>query len=253
MPYPLDESAESVAPLRVLVADDDAISRCFLTDGLRKLGADVVACADGEAALVAARLETFDLLLLDCCMPHGGATGVLRRLREDPHAASAASIAIASSAELEPPQRHALLEAGFKTALLKPCTLADLAALLASIRPRTTAVLDDRQALNNTGSPAIMQALRAMFRQELVDVCAQLDLLRSDPVSLQNRLHKLRSSCGFCGAASLSETIVTIQAQLDVAEKATLIPLDDFRAALKRTLQALDAQPATSAPHERTA
>ncbi len=65
----------------MLVADDDPASRRFLGDGLRMLGAHSVECSDGVAAMEYARGDAFDMLLLDCRMPGGGALEILGRLR----------------------------------------------------------------------------------------------------------------------------------------------------------------------------
>ena len=88
------------AHLRVLVADDDAGSCRFLCDGLRSLGARAEACGNGLSALERARLENFDMLLLDCRMPGAGALEILTRLRDDAEAQSADSTAVATTAEL---------------------------------------------------------------------------------------------------------------------------------------------------------
>lgn len=226
----------------VLVADDDATSRCFLGDGLRQLGARVVLCVDGGSALTQARAETFDLLLLDCRMPDTDATSVLTCLRNDAKACSTRSPAVASSAELDANEQRALLAAGFDAVLLKPCTLLDLQNILplAGVDQRHLPVLDDDVALNASGSPAVVQALRGLFRQELVNMYQELDELSSDAHVLEARLHKLRSSCGFCGAASLSEHIVSLQRHLKLTHRGAMLPLADFRQSLLQTIEALE-------------
>src|SRR5574337_826900 len=81
--------------------------------------------------MMEARTERFDLLLLDCRMPDGGAMHVLAQLRSEAQAASTESVAVATSAELTRADRRRLLAAGFSDVLLKPCTLADLQRVLA--------------------------------------------------------------------------------------------------------------------------
>jgi hypothetical protein len=87
-----------------------------------------------------------------------------------------------------------------------------------------------------------MQALRTLFRQELLRLNEELDALSADAAALETRLHKLRSSCGFCGAALLAEHSVSLQRHLKLAHSGAMLPLADFRQSLLQTIQALDAQ-----------
>jgi CheY-like chemotaxis protein len=227
----------------LLVADDDAPTRYFLGDAFRRFGARVVFAATGTEALALARNESFDLLVLDCRMPGAGAVEILNSLRNDPEASSSARPAVASSAELDNQAQQALLATGFHAVLLKPCTLADLRGVLAlaTVGRRNLPVLDDAQALHTSGTPAVVQALRGLLRQELLAISQELDELAKDPKALEARLHKLRSSCGFCGAASLSEHIVSLQQHLKLDHRGTMLPLADFRRSVQETIEVLPA------------
>ena len=225
---------------RVLVADDDAASCRFLGDGLESLGAAVETFVDGETALARARADTFDLLLLDCRMPAGGALHILAQLRSDALASSAQSLAVATSAELTSADRRKLRAAGFSDVLLKPCTLADLRRVLTLVQEDHPArVLDDAAALYSSGDAATMHALRGLLHDELVVLQRELDDLSRDPVAFSERLHRLRSSCGFCGVTALRQQIVLIQQQLSRDGPAPAA-LASFRQAIHATLQALD-------------
>ncbi|CAM5271572.1 Response regulator OS=Rhodanobacter lindaniclasticus OX=75310 GN=B1991_12570 PE=4 SV=1 [Rhodanobacter lindaniclasticus] len=225
----------------VLVADDDPGSCRFLADGLRSLGATVDTAASGEAALASAGSERFDLLLLDCRMPGGGALSILAQLRGDTAAASADALAVATSAELLSADRRELLAAGFCDVLLKPCTLADLRRVLAQIQSdATSCVLDDGAALYSSGDATTMRALRLLLREELALLQRELDQLSDDSGAFAERLHRLRSSCGFCGATALAEQAVRLQRQLSPHGPAPAAALASFRSVLRETLQALD-------------
>ncbi|GAA0888904.1 hypothetical protein GCM10009121_17850 [Rhodanobacter soli] len=227
---------------RVLVADDDPGSCRFLCDGLDSMGAQAEACMDGATALQRARTEPFDLLLLDCRMPGAGALQVLVALREDAQACSMDSIAVATTAELEPRDRQSLLDAGFSEILLKPCGLAELRRVLALVQPdrHDACVLDDQAALTTTGDATTMRALRLLLREELALLLQELEALSRDHAGFSERLHRLRSSCGFCGATALSTQTVLLQQQL-LQRGATPAALARFRKALLATLQALDS------------
>jgi CheY-like chemotaxis protein len=226
--------------LRVLVADDDAASRRFLSDGLQSLGARTQACADGADAMRLARTETFDLLLLDVRMPGGGALEILPPLRDDPQAASSDSFAVATSAEIATSLRQSLGAAGFDDVLLKPCALSDLRRILAQVPAAQldAKLLGDHVALTTSGDADTMRALRTLLREELLQLTRELDSLSRDPARFSDRLHRLRSSCGFCGATSLSSQVVQMERQLARAGRSS-VSLARFREVLQQTIRAL--------------
>jgi two-component system OmpR family response regulator len=227
---------------RVLLADDDLASRRFLGDGLRQMGVQVRICSHGLQALKVACAEHFDLLLLDCRMPGAGAPEILAALRSNPEAASYASMAVASSAEDESEEhRLALLAVGFSGILHKPCTLAQLRRTLALVPTagHATCVLDDDTGLSASGDYATLRALRQLLREELTKLDRRLDTLARDRVALDERLHRLRAACGFCGADELATAAETLQGVSRHTEPDS-IELGRFRAALQATLRALE-------------
>ena len=244
------DSAGARAPL-VLLAEDDDTSRQFLTDALRQMGCRVEACADGSAALERATGCRFDLLLMDCRMPGAGAREVLERLRGDARAASRASPAIATSAEMDDGLREGLRRSGFTTALAKPLSLQTLQSVLATALSGPTAAtaaaptLDDEAALRSSGNTETMQALRSLFDDELRHLMQDLDALARRPDELGERLHRLLASCGFCGATALARQTESLKRRL--ADSGT----DDdalaaFRDAVAATLHGLSSTTASA-------
>jgi two-component system, OmpR family, response regulator len=120
--------------------------------------------------------------------------------------------------------------------------LANLQRLLALVQPgrHDLPVLDDRAALIATGEATTMRALRRLLRGELTVLEAELDQLSRDSTSFNERLHRLRSSCGFCGAVALSTQSALLQRHLSQAD-GTPPSLARFHKVLLATLQALDA------------
>lgn len=224
-------------PPRVLVADDDAASRRFLGDGFRSLGAWVQDCADGLHALQIARGQAFELVLLDCRMPGAGAREVLAALRAD-GGASTGSVAVASSAELDSARQHELLACGFRHVLRKPCRIIDLQCVLALL-PGAMPVLDDETGLRASGDASTMQALRALLRRELTQLQQELDAPERDAAAFGDRLHRLRSSCGFCGAPALAAETAYLQQQWRQDPHGAAPAIARFRDALMATLRTL--------------
>lgn len=68
---------------RVLIVDDDAVSRRLLEARLRPLACDVATAGNGEQALTAIRKDLPDLVLLDLRMPKMGGIEVLRALHKE--------------------------------------------------------------------------------------------------------------------------------------------------------------------------
>lgn len=226
---------------RALVADDDPASRLFLVEALRSLGLEAQACNDGKAAIALAHDEAFDLLLLDCHMPGAGAMEVLAALRRDPDARSSECTAIATSAEMDLTERRHLLAAEFSEVLMKPCNVADLRLILGLVQAGSASLplLDDAQAIATMGDADVVNAMRTLLRVELVGLYQDLDVLCHDPEAFAERLHRLRSSCGFCGAASLATQATLLQRHLKLGHSGSLASFPRFKKALLATIEAL--------------
>ncbi len=116
----------SPVPGRILVADDNADMRRYLTRILTTHGWRVVAVADGLQALEAARTEPPDLLLTDVMMPGLDGFGLMRELRADPRTQDVAVIVLSARAGEE-----AVLEglgAGSHDYMVKPFSARELLA-----------------------------------------------------------------------------------------------------------------------------
>ena len=80
-------TTSATAPLRLLVADDEESMRHFLKRGLQRLGYEVVAVEDGEAAVAAWRSSACDAAVLDLKMPKQDGIAALAQIRQlDPEA-----------------------------------------------------------------------------------------------------------------------------------------------------------------------
>ena len=69
-------------PLSVLIVDDEELVRKFVDRVLREAGYETTTASDGPEALeVAARLESFDILVTDVMMPQMTGDELARRVR----------------------------------------------------------------------------------------------------------------------------------------------------------------------------
>jgi two-component system OmpR family response regulator len=233
----------ALSGVRILVADDDPGSRFFLTEALRGFGCEVSGCVDGPEAIDMASAEHFHLMLLDRRMPGAGAAEVLSRLRANPEASSQRSRAVATSAEVPPAIRAQLLAQGFAAVLEKPCDIARLRQVVLASLPENIMppVLDDEAALACSGDTATMNALRVLLHDELVNLRDEFATLETRPKALDERLHRLRSACGFCGATRLLVRTRALQkAAADGADVAFAASIEHFRHVLNATIESLE-------------
>jgi len=223
---------------RVLLAEDDPVSRAFLAEAIQACGADTKECADGETALALARSQAWDLLIFDHHLPGRNGNAVLAALRADEGAASHATPAIATSAARDA-EMTSLLQAAFAEVLSKPMPIETLrAALRRHGCPAAESSLDDEDALRACGSAAAVARLRRLFaEQELPTVQDELDSVGNEPGLLRPTLHRLQASCGFCGARTLAPATAALQRALsdDNNGDQVQVALRDFRNALAST------------------
>ncbi|MGH8042728.1 MAG: response regulator [Rudaea sp.] len=218
----------------VLIVDDDPVSLRFLAAAVTQSGCEVVAADRGHAAL--AKSGTFDLLLLDRHLPDTSGADLLHRLRER----GCHAPAIATSAEIDAATAMDLRAAGFADVLEKPATMEQIRCLLARHLPQS--ILDDAAALATTGGDAAaMRALRALLVQELTQL--QGDLRQGDlaahALAFDERLHRLRAACGFCGATALAAAAADLQGTVRNGRTATNDELGSFLALCDRTVESL--------------
>jgi len=75
------------AAKRILVAEDDPVTRRFVVSLLEECGYEVLVAEDGEHAVATAISVRPDLLVSDLVMPYRDGYEVLRAIRNDPRVA----------------------------------------------------------------------------------------------------------------------------------------------------------------------
>lgn len=224
----------------VLLAEDDLISRIFLCEAIKACGGSAFACATGTEALAAARTGRWDLLILDHHLPGMNGDQVLRTLRADPGAGTRPVPAIATTAAPDT-SLAALVAVGFAEVIAKPLTIATMNAALAR-QGCVAGPLDDGRALSACGSKSAVLHLRRLFaEQELPRIQYEFEHHGTDHHALRPTLHRLRASCGFCGATTLARASEALHHAL--ARRADAREIDElllaFAAALHETRVAL--------------
>ena len=109
---------QTVRPGRILAVDDDALNLDVLAQRLTRQGHLVSTATDGDDALAKARLQPFDLVLLDVMMPRRDGYDTLAALKGDERLRSIPVIMISALDELSSVVR--CIEAGAEDYLPKP-------------------------------------------------------------------------------------------------------------------------------------
>jgi len=205
--------------LTVLLIEDDAASRAFVThalcgsvrvDAVRTLAEAGDHCAEAR----------YDLLLVDVGLPDGQGDAWLARQR----ALGNDSPAVAFTADLDGDRRRRLLACGFAAALAKPITAP---ALRMALRPWLgDPDWEDRDALAAVGGAAdTLIRLRTLFLAELPQQRERLDaaLAAGDAEAARRVLHQLKAGCAFVGARALAESVNRLHAEPGSPEAARLV------------------------------
>ncbi|MFJ7813865.1 ATP-binding protein [Pseudomonas asiatica] len=137
-PAPLIENLDVPDPrLNVLVIDDHPANLQLMAQQLGYLGLEHTSARDGREGLATWRAGDFDVLVLDCNMPHMNGYQLATAVRtEERHGKRPRCTILGYTANAQPEVRRKCLSAGMDDCLLKPISLGTLSQRLAGIRPR---------------------------------------------------------------------------------------------------------------------
>jgi PAS domain S-box-containing protein len=250
------------SPLRILLAEDNAVNQKVALRLLDQLGYRADVAANGLEALEALERQPYDAVLMDVQMPELDGLDASRRIRERWPAEARPRI-IAMTANAMPEDRQACFAAGMDDYLAKPIRPTELAEALRSIPPLT-----DTRAVSAEGAGAgldasAIESLRELdgegFLAEVIDTFlsdapALMAALRTtyeegDTETLRRTAHTLKSNGQIFGAGRFSELCGDLE---DRARRGTLDDAAELLdrvereyAALEKTLTALASTPAS--------
>lgn len=121
-----------MAPIRVLVVDDNDLQRDVVADVLASEGYEVRVAASGSEALAAARATPPDVVVLDLMLPDTDGATVLASLRAEP-SLSALRVVVTTGLRSASVKRLP----GVDAALFKPFDLRELLGAVESLAPPT--------------------------------------------------------------------------------------------------------------------
>ena len=221
-------SMESTRAPRVLLVEDDPVSRAFLTAAVQAVPAEVDSADTLATALSLAQAQDYALWLFDANLPDGSGAELLGKLRcTHPHTPALAHTATDDCDVLD-----ALIAAGFLEVLVKPLPASAIQGAVRRVlglacEPGHTGAIsavdtqplwdDEAAALALNGNRSHIATLRGLFVEELPRLRERIDVAvhDGDLDGVRASLHKLRASCGFVGAARLGEAAHALHLQAD--------------------------------------
>ena len=168
VPTPLESAIEEERPLRVLVAEDNAINRLVAVRILEKAGHSVEVAVNGQEALDVLDRGDFDLILLDVQMPLMDGFEATARIRAKEQSTGRHLPIVAMTAHAMQRDHERCLDAGMDDYVAKPIQEKVLFAAIAA------AVL--------VGAQSMPEAAATPVAEKVGEVPAALDPLEDEQV-----------------------------------------------------------------------
>jgi CheY-like chemotaxis protein/HPt (histidine-containing phosphotransfer) domain-containing protein len=209
-------------PLRLLLAEDNAVNQKLALQMLRKMGYRADVAGDGLEVLEALERQPYDIVLMDVQMPELDGLEAARRIRALDPASFTPPRIIAMTANAMQGDREACLAAGMDDYISKPIKVTELQATLERWGQRLQpiapppateppAVIDwsmlaGLRELQTAGEPDFVQEMLALYLDNAPHLIADLRQAIADqnPAALQYNAHTLKGNSASLGAQRLS-------------------------------------------------
>jgi CheY-like chemotaxis protein len=214
-------------PLRVLLAEDSLVNQKLAVSLLKKWGHTVVVTSNGREAMVAAKSEDFDVILMDVQMPDMDGLEATAAIRAGERHTGAHVPIIAMTAHAMKGDRQRCLESGMDDYVAKPIRARHLfetieAVLAASGRSDTPSdrasprpdVVDWTDALSTVkGDDHLLRELAEVFLDEAPKlVSAMREAIEGDDAgSLRRAAHTFKGSVHYFGARRARELALALE------------------------------------------
>jgi PAS domain S-box-containing protein len=228
-PSPPAARAVAPKPLRILLAEDNAINQKVALRVLERLGYRADVAANGLEVLDALRRAPYDVVLMDVQMPELDGLEATRRIHREWSSPQRPKI-IAMTANAMQGDREICLDAGMDDYLSKPIRADRLASALAECEPRRDphesaipaegqgdgeesppTTIDDRalqtlKELVGDDDPEIFLEVLESYLNELPQLITKIEtaIARDDAELLYHSAHTLKSTSATLGANGLS-------------------------------------------------
>ena len=206
---PQPQATGQLAPMQILVVDDQSINRLLFEKMVNALGHQADQADSGQVAVRMARAERYDLILMDISMPEMDGIEATRHIRAE--GASRQSPIVGFTANLQPADHARALAAGMREILYKPARPADVERVLYNVPSAPPA--EDVAGLNEGICDAVDLLANSLGVDRLAklvrDVDSSFDALfelasaKGDLAELASEAHKCAGAAAILGALPL--------------------------------------------------
>ncbi|MFZ5996878.1 MAG: response regulator [Nitrospirota bacterium] len=260
----------TVAPLRVLVAEDNLVNQEVARHILETLGCTVVIAANGKEALDELQKKSYDIVLMDCQMPEMDGFEATKAIRAAEGVGGRRVPVIAMTAHALQGDRERCLAAGMDDYISKPVHPDRLREVISRWTKQRTAAAGRHEkkpcAAKNEqipGSPAagrpintdqlyemfgsdreLIQRLLQLYLSSVLPLCKEMEdaLERRDSVTAAARAHSIKGA----SANIAADRAAHISMQIEQAAKAgewdnAKVLYESFSVALKEVEQGIQS------------
>ena len=227
---PVPEPALRTAkPLRVLLAEDNAVNQRLAVRLLEKWGHTVVVAGNGLKAIETWEQEPFNLILMDVQMPEMSGLEATAVIRERERFAGSSIPIIAMTAHAMEGDREKCLAAGMDHYVTKPIDQRKLFEAVESFgrpaTPETAAIMNAKDTVNTLsfdpeivlervdGDRELLREIGGLFLQDAPRLLADIRNAVScaDARALEHSAHTLKGSVGNFGARTAFEAAMALE------------------------------------------
>jgi len=266
LPHFQTVSENGKQPLRILLAEDNAVNQKVALMQLQNLGYKADAVVNGVEVLEALGIVPYSIVLMDCQMPEMDGYEATAEIRRRESGSPVRTIIIALTAHAMDGEREKCLAAGMDDYLSKPLKAHDLAEMLERWKGRSVqppqqkmtaglaqtagevidmAVLESFRELEGAGSPNLIQELIELYLADTKSRLAELrvGLNEQDPKQLRRTAHSLKGSSANLGVLRMATLCSELEKNLHLNEfRGVGITLDQLEEEFERVQHALTSE-----------
>jgi two-component system, OmpR family, sensor histidine kinase TorS len=258
----LEEAAPAASPgalgqRRILVVEDDEVSRTVAACFLETMGHTVTAVSDGAQAIEAIEGDDFDAVFMDISMPRMSGIEATRRIRTLPDAGKSQVPIIAMSAHVFRTEIDEHLKAGMNAFIGKPISPAGLERVLAQVFLGETpseppvdgapavlpwvdcrALIEDLQALGSARMQKLVDLFVTTTPQRMSAIATAVHASDFETVALA--AHGLKSAATSLGLSRFAERLEAMETAAANGHASTVRAiLDDLEPTCRTSVRTL--------------
>jgi signal transduction histidine kinase/CheY-like chemotaxis protein len=225
-PVGLTTERESRNPLRILLADDNAVNQKLAQRVLEKHNHMVETAGNGHDVLRALERQTFDLILMDVQMPEMDGLQVTAVIRQKEKSTGEHVPIIAVTAHAMKGDRERCLAAGMDGYIAKPIQAAKLFSVIERLLPepgknrggqgatgRDSVLHETSMRKRVDNDEQLLQELIELFRLDCPKLLEQMReaIASGDPHALETAAHTLKGAIGTFAAKPAFEAALRLE------------------------------------------